>query len=277
MLVSGSDLLALTSPGRAIGSFNTYNLEITRAIVLAAETRQAPIFLAAGGGALDAAGPEPLLQAMLSAAREATVPVAVHLDHCPDVELARQRVEEGFTSVMIDGSGLPFRDNVAVTRQAMAACVGAVVEAELGGIMGEEDRSSGGQQVIPMTDPGGARRFVEETGIESLAVAIGNAHGLYSGEPSLDFERLAELQSAVPVPLVLHGASGISDADIRQCIDLGVRKINVNTELRVAFFESLGSSLRHGVAGYDVTRLMGPAVQAVRAVVEEKLALFAGE
>jgi fructose-bisphosphate aldolase class II len=277
MLVSGSDLLTLTSPGRAIGSFNTYNLEITRAIVLAAETRQAPIFLATGGGALDAAGPGPLLQAMLAAAREATVPVAVHLDHCPDVELARERVEEGFTSVMIDGSGLPFGDNVAVTREAMAACGGAVVEAELGGIVGEEDRSSAGQQVIPMTDPGEARRFIEETGIGSLAIAIGNAHGLYVGEPSLDFERLAELQSLVPVPLVLHGASGISDADIRQCIDLGVRKINVNTELRVAFFESLDSSLRHVVAGYDVTRLMGTAVQAVRAVVEEKLALFAGE
>ncbi len=275
VLVSGKELLKHVSPGRALGSFNTYNIEITKAILRAAEARQVPVFLAAGVGALDAAGFGPLSQAMLTAAREASVPVAVHLDHCPDVEVAKHCVEAGFTSVMIDGSRQSLPDNVMLTRDAIAVCGDSVIEAELGGIGGNEDVSDGEVANIPMTDPTQAVRFVNETGVESLAVAIGNAHGLYSGEPHLDFDRLAELRACVSVPLVLHGASGISDADIRRCIDLGVRKINVNTELRVAFFESLESSLREGVKGYDVTRLMDAAVASVQSTVEEKLALFA--
>jgi fructose-bisphosphate aldolase, class II len=276
VLIAGRDLLALTSAGRAIGSFNTYNLEVTRAILRAAEAKQAPVFLAVGRGALDAAGFGPLAQAMLAAAREASVPVAVHLDHSPDVPTATRCIETGFTSVMIDGSSLPFDANLELTRAAITATAGATIEAELGGIPGDEDRATGGTATIPMTDPDQATRFVEQTGVESLAVAIGNAHGLCSGEPKLDFDRLAALRDAVPVPLVLHGASGIADADIRQCIDLGVRKINVNTEIRVAFFESLESSLAAGVKGYDVIRLMNAAVAAMQAVVEEKLTLFAG-
>lgn len=276
MLVSGRELLAQAVPGRAIGSFNTYNLEITRAILRAAEAKQAPIFLAVGRAALESAGFTPLSQAMLAAAREAAVPVAVHLDHSPDVETALRCVQAGFTSVMVDGSSLPFDGNLKLTRDAIAACPGAVIEAELGGIPGEEDRSTAATAAIPMTDPDQATRFVAETGIASLAVAIGNAHGLYSGEPRLDFDRLAELSARVPVPLVLHGASGISDADIRRCIDLGVRKINVNTEIRVALFQSLESSLQTGVKGYDVTQLMAAAVSAMQATVEDKLALFAG-
>lgn len=274
MLVSGRELLARAVPGRAIGSFNTYNLEITRAILRAAEAKQTPVFLAAGRGALDAAGFGPLSQAMLAGAREATVPVAVHLDHSPDVETAVRCVEAGFSSVMIDGSGLPFEANIELTRAAIAATGGATIEAELGSIPGDEDRSGGKAASIPMTDPEQAASFVAETGIESLAIAIGNAHGLYSGEPHLDFERLAALRARLPVPLVLHGASGISDDDIRRCIELGVRKINVNTEIRAALFESLDASLRAGVKGYDVTRLMSAAVAAMQAVVEEKLALF---
>jgi fructose-bisphosphate aldolase, class II len=274
VLVSGRELLAQAAPGRAIGSFNTYNLEITRAIIRAAETLRTPIFLAVGRGALEAAGLAPLAQSMLAAAREAAVPVAVHLDHSPDVLTATRCVDVGFTSVMIDGSSLPFDANVELTRAAIAATAGATIEAELGGIPGDEDHASGSIAAIPMTDPDQAARFVSQTGVESLAVAIGNAHGLYSGEPHLDFDRLAALQASVPVPLVLHGASGIADADICRCIELGVRKINVNTEIRIALFESLQSSLATGVKGYDVTRLMGAAVAAMQAVVEEKLALF---
>jgi fructose-bisphosphate aldolase, class II len=276
VLVSGREILTLATPGRAIGSFNTYNLEITRAILRAAEAQRAPIFLAVGRGALDAASFSPLAQSMLAAAREAGVPVAVHLDHSPDVPTATRCVEAGFTSVMIDGSSLPFDANVELTRAAIAA-TSFTIEAELGGIPGEEDRATGTTPTIPRTAPEQAARFVAQTGVESLAVAIGNAHGLYSGEPRLNFDRLAALRDAVPVPLVLHGASGIPDTDIRRCIELGVRKINVNTEIRIAFFESLRSSLETGVEGYDVTRLMDAAVSAMQAVVAEKLALFAGD
>jgi tagatose 1,6-diphosphate aldolase GatY/KbaY len=128
-----------------------------------------------------------------------------------------------------------------------------------------------------MTDPAQAARLAAETGIDSLAIAIGNAHGVYSGEPHLDFERLEAIAAAVGVPLVLHGASGIPDADIRRCIELGVRKINVNTEIRQALFASLGASLQAGDDGYDVTRLWAGAIEAMQRVVEEKLTLFAGE
>jgi len=275
MLVAGRQLLAqAVAARRAVGSFNTYNLEITLAILRAAEARQVGVFLAVGRGALDAAGFAPLSQAMLAAAREASVPVAVHLDHSSDVETVRRCLEAGFTSVMIDGSSLPFEENVALTKAAVEAANGATVEAELGGVAGDEDRSGDQTSHIPMTDPDEAARFVSQTGVDSLAIAIGNAHGFYNGEPRLDFQRLEALDRAVDVPLVLHGASGISDAELRRCVELGVRKINVNTEIRYALFQSLEESLKRGVSGYDVTKLFGAAVDAMQSVVEEKLAVF---
>jgi fructose-bisphosphate aldolase, class II len=275
MLVSGRELIGqAVAQRRAIGSFNTYNLEITRAILRAAEAQKAPIFLAAGSGALDYAGFAPLSRAMLAAADEASVQVAVHLDHSPDIATVGRCVEAGFTSVMIDGSRLTLEENVALTRDAINSGRGATIEAELGGIAGDENSSGAQVPEIPMTDPEQAAAFVAETGIESLAVAIGNAHGFYSGEPMLDFERLRTLERTVPVPLVLHGASGISDDDIRRCIDIGVRKINVNTEIRFALFNSLEESLQRGVKGYDVVRLFEAAITAMQAAVEEKISLF---
>lgn len=276
MLVPGSDLLRYAVDRRcAVGSFNTYNIEITRAILKAAEARGEPVFLAAGRGPLVSAGFSPLVQAMLAAAHDAAVPVAVHLDHSPDVATVQRCVQAGFTSVMIDGSQLAFADNVALVREAVQAAGGTATEAELGYVQGAEDRSGAHETGIPMTDPEQAERFVGETGVGSLAIAIGNAHGFYNGEPRLDFERLAQLADRVTVPLVLHGASGIEDKDIERCIELGVRKINVNTEIRYALFESLRDSLDKGVPGYDVTKLFDAAVDAMQRTVEEKIAVFA--
>jgi fructose-bisphosphate aldolase class II len=258
-----------------VGSFNTYNLEITAAILRAAEAQQAPVFLAIGRGALDYAGFAPLTQAALAAAAEASVPVALHLDHSPDIETITRCVAAGYTSVMVDGSRLPFADNVRLTRQAVETVRPVTVEAELGAIGGDEDRA-GEHAAIPMTDPAEAAEFVASTGVDSLAVAIGNAHGIYSGEPRLDFDRLAILAERVSVPLVLHGASGIGDADIERCIRLGVRKINVNTEIRQTLFEALAEALQRGDRGFDVTRLFGAAMEAMQVSIEEKIALFTG-
>jgi fructose-bisphosphate aldolase class II len=278
MLVSGSELLRhAVASGRAVGSFNTYNLEITNAIVRAAESQSGPIFLAIGHGALDYAGFEPLSRAVLAAAEAASVPIAVHLDHSPDIATIRRCIDAGYTSIMVDGSRRPFPDNVALTREAVEAAGPVTVEAELGPISGDEDRAGEHATGIPMTDPDQAAEFVAQTGVASLAVAIGNAHGVYSGEPHLDFDRLAALASRVDVPLVLHGASGIGDDDIERCIRLGVRKINVNTEIRRALFGSLQDSLSAGAPGYDVTRLLGAAMDAMQTCVEEKIALFAGK
>jgi len=275
MLVSGRDLLKhAVAKRRAIGSFNTYNLEITRAILRAAEARDASVFLAIGTGAFEYAGFEVLVAASLAAAREASVPVAVHVDHAPDAETIARCIDAGLTSVMIDGSKLALDENIALTRRAVDSARGVCVEAELGGIAGGEDSSGAHETNIPMTDPADASRFVAETGVDSLAIAIGNAHGFYTGEPHLDFDRLRALESAVPVPLVLHGASGISDGDLARCVELGVRKVNVNTEIRYALFESLTAVLRDGVPGYDVTKLFGAAIVAMQQAVEEKLSVF---
>lgn len=278
MLVSGKALLDdAVRAGRAVGSFNTYNLEITRAIIAAAEARRAPVFLAVGSGALDYGGFAPLAQLVLAAAREARVPVAVHLDHSPDVATCERCAREGFTSLMIDGSHLPFDENVALTKQAVDRAGKVPVEGELGGVAGEEDSSGSQETAIPMTDPAQAEAFVARTGAASLAIAIGNAHGFYKGEPRLDFDRLAEIRKRVGAPLVLHGASGLSDDDLRRAIALGVRKINVNTEIRFTLFQSLERSLKQGVKGYDVTKLFGAAIDAMRRTVEEKIAVFNGE
>jgi fructose-bisphosphate aldolase, class II len=277
MLVPGRELLAhAVESGTAAGSFNTYDLEITSAILRAAEARRAGVFLAIGRGAFVNTGFGPLVHGCLQAAREAGVPVAVHLDHGTNTALVEQCVQAGFTSVMIDGSSMPLAENIALTRDAVRAANGVTVEAEIGGIGGLEDSSGANTSGIPMTDPQQAATLARETGIDSLAIAIGNAHGVYSGEPHLDFERLQAIAAAVDVPLVLHGASGIPDADIRRCIDLGVRKINVNTEVRQALFASLQRSLHEDSNSYDVTKLWGAAIDVMQRVVEEKLALFAG-
>lgn len=277
MLIPGRELLQYAvDRRRAVGSFNTYNLEITRAILQAAEAQGEPVFLAVGRAPLLSAGFAPLAEAMLAAAQDASVPVAVHLDHCPDVATVVRCIEAGFTSVMVDGSQRPFAENVALSREAVQSSGGVTVEAELGFVPGDEDRSGAHDTTIPMTDPEQAERFPAETGVDSLAIAIGNAHGFYNGEPHLDFGRLAELAARVTVPLVLHGASGIDDKDIERCIELGVRKINVNTEIRYALFGSLQESLAQGTMGYDVTKLFDAAIAAMQRTVEEKIALFAG-
>ena len=275
MLVSGQMLLDdAARGGYAVGSFNTYNLEITRAIIAAAEARKAAIFLSVGGGALDYGGFAPLSQLVLAAARDATVPVAVHLDHSPDVATCERCLEAGFTSLMIDGSRLPLEENMALTRRAVELADGIPVEGELGGVGGDEDESGEQETAIPMTDPTQARVFVEQSGVASLAVAIGNAHGVYKGEPKLDFARLEALRDAVSVPLVLHGASGLSDDDLGRAFSLGVRKINVNTEIRQALFHSLTQSLQTVPKGFDVTRLFGAAMKEMQQAVEDKLAVF---
>lgn len=275
MLVSGQTLLNdAVRGGYAVGSFNTYNLEITKAILAAAEARKAAIFLSVGGGALDYGGFAPLSQLVLAAAREASVPVAVHLDHSPDVATCERCLQAGFTSLMIDGSHLPLEENIALTRRAVEMAGDIPVEGELGGVGGAEDASGEQETAIPMTDPTQARTFVEQSGVASLAVAIGNAHGVYKGEPKLDFARLEALRDAVSVPLVLHGASGLSDGDLRRAISLGVRKINVNTETRQALFHSLTQSLQTPSKSFDVTKLFGAAMKEMQQAVEDKLAVF---
>ncbi|HWE64714.1 MAG TPA: class II fructose-bisphosphate aldolase [Chloroflexota bacterium] len=274
MLTSLHNVLAQAHSGAwALGAFNTYNLEISAAIVAGAEQARAPVIVQTGVGALRGAASTALPALILALGRAATVPVALHLDHCGDLALIERCLDLGYTSIMVDGSALSFVDNIQLTRQAVTRghAAGVIVEAELTGIAGDEDHAEQGRRPRAFTDPAQAARFVAETGVDLLAVSIGNVHGRYHGEPRLDFALLDELASRVPVPLVLHGASGLSDESLRQAVARGIAKINFNTELRTAYCDALASALPAAARDADIVALMTAAGSAVQAVVEAKL------
>jgi tagatose 1,6-diphosphate aldolase GatY/KbaY len=280
MLVQTIDLVQEgRRKGVAVGAFNTYNLELTRAIVAAAEKLNVPVILQLGVQAIKAGG-EPLAMAMLAAARVASVPVAVHLDHCGDMGLIEVCFRWGFSSALADGARLPFAENMAFSRLAVeiATRYGGAIEAELGYLAGTEDGVTVEQVEASLTDPAQAHEFIVETGAALLAVSIGNVHGDVPNPPPLDFARLAQVAVEVDVPLVLHGASGISKEDIQHSIRLGVAKLNVNTEVRRAFLKAMASwGVRVGPEpdlrkkGQDLLDLMQGAITAAEGVVTNTL------
>jgi ketose-bisphosphate aldolase len=200
--------------------------------------------------------------------------VAVHLDHCADLATIEYCLALGYTSVMVDGSSQAYADNVTLTRHAVALghAAGVTVEAELTGTAGDEDNAARpGGRPSAFTDPEQAARFVPETGVDLLAVAIGNVHGFYRGEPRLDLALLQDLARKVPVPLVLHGASGLPDEALQRAVSEGITKVNFNTELRAAYMAALASGLPAAQRGLDVAMLMAQGMAAVQQVVREKL------
>lgn len=270
-------LQATFQDGRAVGAFSIYNLEGAQAVCNAADSEGIHTILQAGSSAFKYGGRDQLAALALAAAEASDARVGVHLDHSQDLFEIRKCLEFGYTSVMVDGSNLPFEDNVSLTRKAAreARSAGAWIEAELGGISGDEDRSSEAQ-VVGMTDPEQAARFVEETEVDALAVAIGNVHGFTPEEPKLDLERLAKIAELVPIPLVLHGASGLPQHQIEEAIALGVAKINVNAELRRAFIGGIKDSLNSLPTDDSISSLLAPATERMHWVASEKLRLFAG-
>ena len=266
---------AARAGGYAVGAFNVYNLEGARAVVAAAEGARSPAILQLHPGALRDSGPG-LLALCLAAAAGASVPMAVHLDHSPTHEAMRAALAAGIGSIMADGAGRPYAENVAFTAGAVAIARehgAAAVEGELGLLSGTEDGLTVAERDAKLTDPAEAAAFVAATGIDALAVCIGNVHGAYRGEPRLDFPRLRAVRAAVDLPLVLHGASGLPAAAIAESIALGVCKFNVNTEVRAAYVTALRDTLASG-AKVDLTDLLRAAVAAMQAVVAEKIALF---
>jgi tagatose 1,6-diphosphate aldolase GatY/KbaY len=275
MLTPTLALLGAAEPaGYAIGAFNVYNLEGVKAVVGAAEAERSPAMLQVHPSAL-AYGGAPLIALCLGAARAASVPIAVHLDHSSAAEDIRAALEAGAGSIMADGSHLDYAANVAFTREmaGLAHARGASAEAELGRLSGSEDGLTVEEYQARLTDPAQAAAFLDLTKADMLAVCIGNVHGRYRGEPRLDFERLAAIRQAVAVPLVLHGASGLPADQVGRAIALGVRKFNVNTEVREAYLAALRDTLG-APKPPDLIELMERAVVAMRAVVVEKLRLF---
>jgi len=236
-------LLDAQKGGYAVGAFNFENMEMAAAIVAAAEKMGRPVILQTTLSTTGYGTIPMMAQIGRTAAASVRVPVAVHLDHGSKFDALMQALHYGYTSLMIDGSQLAFADNIAISRKVVevAKPMGIPVEAELGKVGGREDdvvAESGGY-----TDPAEAAEFAQRTGADSLAVGVGTAHGVYKGTPKLALDVLEAIRRVVEIPLVLHGASGLSDADVQACIRLGVCKVNFATELRQAYTRGVREAL----------------------------------
>ncbi len=269
MLPHGTDALTRADrEGRALPGFVAYNLETVQAIVAAAEETGRDVLLQAGSSAFKHAGRDALAAMAVRAARESEAAVGVHLDHCRDLAEIDACVEAGYTSVMIDGSHLPFAQNVALTRAAVARAheAGVWVEGELGSLAGDEDVSTGATAAGgAMTDPGQAAEFVAATGVDALAVAVGNVHGFTAEPIVLDLDRIAAIRDRVGVPLVLHGASGMPEEQLLGALARGVAKVNVNAELRRSYLLAVQERLPAALPGSDTVALWSAGRAAVTA------------
>lgn len=301
MLVTLKPILAKAHRrGYAVGAFNINNLEICQAIVAAAEKVRSPVVLQTSEGAIEYAGMDYLAAIARLAASKARVPVVFHLDHGKDPRLVERAIKSGYyTSVMIDGSSHPYKENVRITKKivSMAHRRGISVEAELGAIAGIEDFVSVSERDARFTNPPEAGRFVRETGCDALAVAIGTSHGAFKfkGESKLDIARLKKIKVAARLPLVLHGASGVpadikklcakygckiseargvSDALIRAAVRNGINKVNIDTDLRIAFTAGVRYALAKHPEGIDPRKILGPAKDLIQQVVMQKMKLL---
>ncbi|NLH27076.1 MAG: class II fructose-1,6-bisphosphate aldolase [Syntrophomonadaceae bacterium] len=276
-LVSSAELLKRADAlGCAVGAFNCNNMEILQAIISAAEAEQSPVIIQASQGAIKYAGLEYITAMVRVAALSASVPVALHLDHGTDFKQVIECIRAGFTSVMFDGSHLPLEENIKLTRKVVevAHAVGVSVEGELGRLVGTEDEISVDEREAFFTDPQEAAVFVRETGIDALAPSIGTAHGRYRGKPKLDFDRLKQIRELVGIPLVLHGSSGVPAEDIRKAISLGVRKVNIDTDIREGFVKEMRRVLAAKPDEIDPRKVLGPARSKAAEVIREKVRLF---
>jgi fructose-bisphosphate aldolase class II len=298
--VTNAELLKKAQSGHyAVGAFNINNMEIVQAIVSAGKEKNSPAILAVSEGAIKYAGFEYIIALYRTAVEDSGLPLALHLDHGQDMEVIKHCIEGGFTSVMIDASKLPFKENISATKAVveLAHPKGISVEAELGRLAGVEDIVSVDEREAILTDPQSAKEFVQETGVDSLAVAIGTSHGAYKfkGDPKLDIERLKEIVKACNIPIVLHGASGVPDwvlttatkfgaqlkgakgvpdGAIREAVKNGVCKVNIDTDIRLAMLGAIRQVFAETPAEFDPRKYLGPAREAIKKVVGEKMDLL---
>lgn len=256
--------------GFAVGAFNVENMEMAQAIISAAEELRAPVILQTTPSTVRYAGTGMYAAMVAALAQEATVPVAMHLDHGDSFALCAQALRSGYTSVMIDGSKLPLEENIALTYKVseMCAAVGIPVEGEIGRVGGKEDdlESDGGYTI-----PEEAVRFEKESGLFSMAVGVGTAHGFYKEKPQLNKELITTLRGMLQAPMVLHGASGLSDEDVKDCIRRGICKVNFATELRAAYTEGVKAVLAENPKTFDPKAYGKEARQRVKALVMERM------
>ncbi|MDD5557102.1 MAG: class II fructose-1,6-bisphosphate aldolase [bacterium] len=300
-LVTSKDLFRKALAGRyAIGAFNVNNMEIIQGIVEGAVEERAPLILQFSAGARKYARHAYLMKLVEAAIETCDLPIVLHLDHGEDFEICRACIDGGFSSVMIDGSRHPFEENIAFTRKVVdyAHPRGVTVEAELGKLAGVEDDVAVSEKDAIFTNPDQAREFVERSGCDSLAVAIGTSHGAYKfkGEPRLDFERLAEIEGRLPgFPLVLHGASsvpqdlvefcnryggeirgsrGVPEEMIGRAAKMNVCKVNIDTDIRLAITGTIRKCFAENPSNFDPRLYLGPAREAIRGVVRRKIGVL---
>ena len=271
-LVTSEKMLAdAQKGGYAVGAFNVENMEMVKAVIAAAEELHAPVMLQTTPSTIKYGTLETYYAIVAAEAKKAAVPVCLHLDHGSSFELAVQVLKAGYTSVMIDGSHEDLEGNIAVSKRVadVAKACGIPVEAELGKVGGKEDDLEA--EADTNTDPMEAKEFVERTGVTSLAVAIGTAHGFYKGTPVLDKERVSEIRKVVSIPLVLHGASGLSDDEVRDCVRRVICKVNFATELRAAYTAAGKKLIEEKPDTFDPKKLGVVGMEAVKQLVMERM------
>ncbi len=283
----------------AVGAFNINNMEIAKAIGRAAAEEKSPVILAVSPSAIKYAGIEYIYEIARITAEKSKVPMVLHLDHGTEFKDCVQCIRHGWSSVMYDGSKLPLQENIAMTKKIVefAHAAGVSVEAELGKLAGVEGHVSVSEKDAIFTNPDEAKMFVEQTGVDALAVAIGTSHGAFKfkGDANLDFERLAKIEKLVGIPIVLHGASGVPkdvldkaakygaklpgaagvpNEAIQKAIPLGVAKINIDTDIRLTMTAALRQVLAEHPDEFDPRKLFGPAEEAMKEVAKSKMKLF---
>jgi len=291
--------LAAQADKYAVGAFNTSNIEITQSILEAAEEKRSPVIIATSSSAIKYTGIETMYQMFKTLTEKVSIPVSLHLDHGTDFNLIINCIRNGWTSIMYDGSHEPFEKNIENTRRIVeiAHAVGISVEAELGRLVGVEDEISVSEKEGAFTDPDEAVQFVNETSCDALAIAIGTSHGAYKfkGEPKLDFDRLKEIRAKIGIPIVLHGASsvipevlalakeygaqlkdakGVPPKDIRTAISLGITKVNIDTDLRLAFTANVREFLAKKPDIFDPRKILQAGKEGMKEVVSKKIEIL---
>ena len=273
MLVTAKEMLQKAREGKyAIGAFNVENMEMVMAVLAAAEAKNSPVIMQTTPGTIKYAGVDYYYANVAAAAKRSSVPVVMHLDHGDSFQRAMAAYRAGYTSIMIDGSKLPFEDNIDLTKRVVDAChPGDVyVEGELGKVGGKEDDLEGDDD-NPYTDPEEAKIFVEKTGVDYLAIGVGTAHGVYKGIPKVNTDLIATIHDMVEVPLVLHGTSGVPDEQVITAVKNGICKVNYAKDLRIAFTRGVKEFMAEHSEAFDPKKYSQQGMAEVQKYVEQKI------
>lgn len=278
MLVTLNDLFKNINKNKvkAYGAFNLHCYEMILPFFQASKEINIPIIMQISTGTAQYIGYKLLADSVKSLSETSGMDICLHLDHCSKEESIKEAIDSGFSSVMIDGSALPIDDNIKLTKRVVefAHGVGVSVEGEIGTIGGNEDGIKANIDASMYTAPKDALRFYKETGIDAMAISIGTAHGLYKGKANISFEKLKEIKELTNAPLVLHGGTGVSNEDIKKCVEYGINKVNVGTELNATWIEKAKETFKNGKFSDSLRNLLIPANNSVKEVLLDKIKLI---